>query len=46
MSIVFAFFLFSFLVLVHELGHFAAAKLSGVRVTELSIFVGPALLQK
>ena len=46
MSILFAFFLFSFLVLVHELGHFAAAKLSGVRVTELSIFVGPALLQK
>lgn len=46
MSILFAFILFSFLVLIHEVGHFVAAKLSGVRVTELSIFVGPALLQK
>ena len=43
MTILFAVLLFSVLILVHELGHFVAAKLSGVQVNEFSIFMGPAL---
>lgn len=46
MSVIFAILLFSILIFVHELGHFAAAKLSGVRVNEFSLFMGPALWQK
>ena len=46
MSILFAILLFSVLILVHELGHFAAAKLSGVQVNEFSMFMGPALWKK
>jgi len=46
MSVLFAILLFSFLIFVHELGHFVAAKLSGVQVNEFSIFMGPALWQK
>ncbi len=46
MSIVFAILIFSFLVFIHELGHFAAAKLSQVRVNEFSLFMGPALWKK
>ena len=46
MSILFAILLFSLLVFVHELGHFAAAKLSGVQVNEFSMFMGPALWKK
>ncbi len=46
MSILFAILLFSVLIFVHELGHFAAAKLSGVRVNEFSMFMGPALWKK
>jgi regulator of sigma E protease len=33
----------SFLIVVHELGHFAAAKLSGIKVHEFSLFMGPKL---
>ncbi len=43
MSVLFAILLFSMLIFVHELGHFAAAKLSGVQVNEFSMFMGPAL---
>lgn len=43
MSIIFAIILFSLLIFVHELGHFAAAKLSGVQVNEFSMFMGPAI---
>ena len=43
MSVLFAFLLFSILILIHELGHFGAAKLSGVQVNEFSMFMGPAL---
>lgn len=43
MSILFAILLFSFLIFIHEFGHFMAAKLSGVQVNEFSIFMGPAL---
>ena len=46
MSILFAILLFSFLIFIHDLGHFAAAKLSGVQVNEFSMFMGPALFKK
>lgn len=45
MSIVFAILLFSLLIFVHELGHFIAAKLSGVQVNEFAMFMGPALVK-
>ena len=43
MSILFAILLFSFLIFIHELGHFVAAKMSGVQVNEFSMFMGPAI---
>ena len=49
MSFVFvlaAIFIFGFLVAVHELGHFLAAKLCGVRVSEFSVGMGPLLWHK
>ncbi len=46
MSYLFAILVFSFLIFVHELGHFAAAKLSGVQVNEFSMFMGPAIFKK
>ena len=46
MSILFAILLFSLLIFVHELGHFVAAKLSGVQVNEFSMFMGPAIWKK
>ena len=46
MTILFAILLFSFLIFIHELGHFVAAKLSGVQVNEFSMFMGPALWKK
>lgn len=45
MTIVFAILLFSLLIFVHELGHFLAAKLSGVQVNEFAMFMGPALVK-
>ena len=45
MAIVFAIIIFSFLIFVHELGHFLAAKMSGVQVNEFAMFMGPALLK-
>ncbi len=46
MSIIFAILLFSLLIFVHELGHFLAAKASGVQVNEFSMFMGPAIYKK
>ncbi len=46
MSIVFAILLFSLLIFVHELGHFLAAKASGVQVNEFALFMGPAIFKK
>ena len=46
MSVVFAIIIFSLLIFVHELGHFVAAKLSGVQVNEFSMFMGPAIWKK
>jgi regulator of sigma E protease len=37
---------FSVLIIVHELGHFFAARLFGVKVTDFSIGFGPALFKK
>ena len=39
-------FVFGLLVLVHELGHFITAKLTGMRVSEFAIGFGPKLLWK
>ena len=46
MSIIFAILLFSFLIFIHELGHFTAAKAFGVQVNEFSLFMGPAIFKK
>ena len=42
-TIVAAIFVFGLLVLVHELGHFTVAKLTGMRVDEFAIGFGPKL---
>ena len=46
MYILFAILIFGFLIFIHELGHFLAAKASHVQVNEFSICMGPKLLQK
>ena len=46
MYILLAIVLFGILIFVHELGHFMAAKLLGVRVNEFAICMGPAIWQK
>jgi len=46
MTILFAILLFSFLIFIHELGHFVVAKLSGVQVNEFALFMGPAIFKK
>lgn len=46
MSIIFAILIFSFLIFIHELGHFLAAKGFGVQVNEFSLFMGPAIFKK
>ena len=46
MTIVFAIILFSLLIFVHELGHFLAAKASGVQVNEFAMFMGAAIFKK
>ena len=46
MTIVFAIVLFSFLIFIHEFGHFITAKLSGVQVNEFAMFMGPAIWKK
>ena len=42
-TIVAAIFVFGLLVLVHELGHFIVAKLTGMRVDEFAIGFGPII---
>lgn len=46
MYIILAILIFGVLIAVHELGHFLAAKLSGVRVLEFALGMGPVLLKK
>ena len=41
-----AILVFGVLIAVHELGHFVAAKLCGVKVNEFSIGMGPLVWQK
>lgn len=43
MYIIIAILMFGILIAIHEFGHFASAKLCGVRVEEFSIGMGPAL---
>ena len=45
-SILFAILIFSIVIFVHELGHFVAAKASGVQVNEFAMFMGPAIFKK
>ena len=44
--IIIAILFFGILVAIHEFGHFATAKLSGIRVEEFAVGMGPALLQR
>lgn len=46
MGIVIALIIFGMIVMVHEFGHFICAKLSGIKVLEFSIGMGPQLLHK
>jgi regulator of sigma E protease len=44
MQIVIAILALSILIIVHELGHFTVAKLTGIKVLEFSLFMGPQLV--
>ena len=46
MYIILAILIFGVLIATHEFGHFAAAKLSGVKVNEYAIGMGPAIFKK
>ncbi len=46
MTIVWAILAFALMVLIHEGGHFTAAKLCGVRVDEFALGLGPAIVKK
>ena len=41
LNIVIALIIFGIIVLIHEFGHFLFAKLSGVKVVEFSVGMGP-----
>lgn len=43
MNILMIILAFNFILIIHELGHFAVAKLSKIKVDEFSLFVGPKL---
>ncbi len=46
MGIIFALIIFEVIIIIHELGHFIAAKSCGVKVNEFAIGMGPAILKK
>lgn len=46
MNFIYAIILFGFLIFIHEIGHFLAAKISGVRVLKFSIGFGPKVIGK
>src|SRR5436305_15137049 len=46
MSYVYAFLGFAALIILHEAGHFAAAKAVGMRVERFSLFFGPLLVRR
>lgn len=43
MQIIIAILALSFLIIIHELGHFTVAKLSGIKVHEFALFMGPKI---
>mgnify|MGYP006288727527 CR=1 FL=1 len=43
MGFIYGILALSFLIIVHETGHFTVAKLSGIKVLEFSLFMGPQL---
>ncbi len=45
-SILIAVFMFGFLIFIHELGHFLAAKKAGIGVVEFSLGMGPRIWKK
>lgn len=46
MAIVIAILVFCFIILLHEFGHFIAAKLCGIYVKEFALGMGPVILRK
>ena len=44
MSIILALFIFSLIIIIHELGHFLLAKFNGITVVEFSLGMGPRIL--
>ena len=44
--VILAILFFGLLIIVHELGHFAAAKAFGVRVEEFAVGMGPVLFSR
>ncbi|MBN2852881.1 MAG: site-2 protease family protein, partial [Clostridia bacterium] len=46
MSIVIAIIALSFIIIIHETGHFFAAKSVGIQVKEFSLFMGPKIFSK
>ena len=46
MGIVIALLIFGLIVTVHEFGHFICAKLSGIKVLEFAVGMGPKIVQK
>lgn len=45
-TILIALLVFLIVILVHEFGHFAVAKLVGIKVNEFAVGMGPKLFQK
>lgn len=43
MQIIIAILALSFLIIIHELGHFTVAKLTGIKVHEFALFMGPKI---
>lgn len=46
MTLIYSIIVFLFVILVHEFGHFAVAKLCGIKVNEFSIGMGPLIAKK
>ena len=46
MTVIYAILVFGLIIFVHELGHFVAAKASGITVYQFTIGFGPAILKK
>ncbi|MDD7305811.1 MAG: M50 family metallopeptidase [Peptoniphilaceae bacterium] len=45
-SVIIAIFMFLFLILIHEFGHFIIAKKSGIKVNEFAVGMGPRIYSK